>query len=130
VGRTAQLRPSRLRGRPLKEATEWLESYRGFWEESFDRFDRRLRSDRNEVTMAEEPPYCDALDAAHGDNAVTAEWLAWARAYTARLDPLTKPPAMPEPPDASPEALQDHLPDGWSAQGPHNNHDRRPHTAR
>jgi hypothetical protein len=76
------------------------------------------------------PRYCDALDAAHGDNAVTAEWLAWARAYTARLDPLTKPPAMPEPPDASPEALQDHLPDGWSAQGPHNNHDRRPHTAR
>jgi DNA-binding transcriptional ArsR family regulator len=45
-GRTAQLRPSRLRGTPLKEATEWLESYRGFWEESFDRLDQRLRTDR------------------------------------------------------------------------------------
>jgi DNA-binding transcriptional ArsR family regulator len=45
-GRTAQYRPSRLRGTPLKEATEWLESYRRFWEESFDRLDQRLRANR------------------------------------------------------------------------------------
>jgi hypothetical protein len=74
--------------------------------------------------------YCDALDAAHGDNAVTAEWLAWARAYAASLDPLTEPPTMPEPPEPSPEALQDHLPHGWSPHGPHNNHDNSPLTAR
>jgi DNA-binding transcriptional ArsR family regulator len=42
-GRTAQLRPSRLRGVPLKEAVDWLESYRAFWEQSFDRLDDRLR---------------------------------------------------------------------------------------
>ena len=43
-GRTAQLRPSRLAGAPLKDAVDWLESYRGFWEGSFDRLEARLRS--------------------------------------------------------------------------------------
>jgi hypothetical protein len=41
-GRSAQLRPSRLEGAPLKEAVEWLEQYRRFWRESFDRLDERL----------------------------------------------------------------------------------------
>ena len=31
-GRTAQLRPSRLDGAPLKEADDWLRRYRRFWE--------------------------------------------------------------------------------------------------
>jgi DNA-binding transcriptional ArsR family regulator len=43
--RTAQLRPSRLRGVALKDAAEWLESYREFWEAGFDRMDERLRED-------------------------------------------------------------------------------------
>jgi DNA-binding transcriptional ArsR family regulator len=42
-GRTAQLRPSRLEGAPLKEAVDWLERYRRFWEDSFDRLEARLR---------------------------------------------------------------------------------------
>ena len=42
-GRSAQLRPSRLRPVRLKEAVEWLESYRSFWDESFDRLDERVR---------------------------------------------------------------------------------------
>jgi DNA-binding transcriptional ArsR family regulator len=42
-GRVAQLRPSRLQGAPLGEAAEWLERYRGFWEDSFDSLDERLR---------------------------------------------------------------------------------------
>jgi DNA-binding transcriptional ArsR family regulator len=46
-GRTAQLRPSRLRGAALKEAADWLDDYRGFWEAGFDRLDRRLQSDEN-----------------------------------------------------------------------------------
>jgi hypothetical protein len=46
-GRTAQLRPSRLRGARLKDAAEWLETYRQFWEESFDRLDERLRASEN-----------------------------------------------------------------------------------
>jgi DNA-binding transcriptional ArsR family regulator len=42
-GRRAQLRPSRLRGDRLKEATDWLETYRGLWEQGFDRMEERLR---------------------------------------------------------------------------------------
>jgi DNA-binding transcriptional ArsR family regulator len=42
-GRVAQLRPSRLQGAPLAEAVEWLERYRGFWQDSFDSLDERLR---------------------------------------------------------------------------------------
>ena len=40
--RTAQLRPSRLQGAPLKEAVDWLETYGRLWQESFDRLDERL----------------------------------------------------------------------------------------
>ena len=42
-GRAAQWRPCRLDAAPLKEANGWLEEYRGFWEESFDRLDAYLR---------------------------------------------------------------------------------------
>jgi DNA-binding transcriptional ArsR family regulator len=42
--RQAQLRPSRLRGEPLGDVAEWLETYRAFWEASFDRLDERLRA--------------------------------------------------------------------------------------
>ena len=42
-GREAQRRPCRLRARPLKEARDWLEHYRRFWEESLDRLDDYLR---------------------------------------------------------------------------------------
>ncbi len=43
-GRTAQLRPSRLQGAPLKGAVDWLGDYRRFWEAGFDRLDARVRS--------------------------------------------------------------------------------------
>jgi DNA-binding transcriptional ArsR family regulator len=43
-GRSAQLRPSRLQGAPLKDAAEWLERYRRFWEGSFESLDARLRA--------------------------------------------------------------------------------------
>ena len=43
-GRSAQLRPSRLQGAPLKEAADWLEHYSRFWQGSFDRLDERLRA--------------------------------------------------------------------------------------
>jgi DNA-binding transcriptional ArsR family regulator len=42
-GRRAQLRPSRLRAAPLRDATAWLQGYRRFWEGSFDRLDERLK---------------------------------------------------------------------------------------
>ena len=43
-GRTAQLRPSRLRAVPLKDAADWIDSYRQFWSASFDRLDERLQA--------------------------------------------------------------------------------------
>jgi DNA-binding transcriptional ArsR family regulator len=42
-GRRAQLRPCRLEAAPLKEVSEWVERYRRFWEESFDRLDVYLQ---------------------------------------------------------------------------------------
>jgi DNA-binding transcriptional ArsR family regulator len=41
--RTAQWRPCRLEAGRLKEAAEWIEHYRRFWDESFDRLDHHLR---------------------------------------------------------------------------------------
>ena len=43
--RSAQLRPSRLRSVALRDAAEWLDNYREFWEAGFDRMDQRLRAD-------------------------------------------------------------------------------------
>ena len=37
--RDAQRRMSRLNAQPMGEANEWLEGYRKFWEESFERLD-------------------------------------------------------------------------------------------
>jgi DNA-binding transcriptional ArsR family regulator len=41
-GREAQWRPCRLKPQPLKQAADWLDEYRQFWEESFDRLDDYL----------------------------------------------------------------------------------------
>ena len=41
--RDAQWRPCRLKAKPLKDAVDWLEHYRQFWEESLDRLDDYLR---------------------------------------------------------------------------------------
>jgi DNA-binding transcriptional ArsR family regulator len=42
-GRDRQLRPSRLQGQALGAAAGWLEDYRSFWDESFDRLEVHLR---------------------------------------------------------------------------------------
>jgi len=41
-GRDAQRRMSRIEGRPMAEANEWLEEYRRFWEASFEKLDDLL----------------------------------------------------------------------------------------
>ena len=41
--RVAQSRPCRLEAAPLREAADWVEGYRRFWEGSFDRLDDYLR---------------------------------------------------------------------------------------
>jgi DNA-binding transcriptional ArsR family regulator len=38
-GREAQRRPCRLEARPLQVATDWLEDYRGLWEERYQKLD-------------------------------------------------------------------------------------------
>ena len=38
-GRDAQRRPCRLEAQRLAEANDWLENYRTFWEQSFERLD-------------------------------------------------------------------------------------------
>jgi len=41
--REAQSRPCRLDPRALKVAADWLEHYRAFWAESFDRLENHLK---------------------------------------------------------------------------------------
>ncbi len=42
-GREAQWRPCRLEAGPLKEVAEWAETYRRFWDKSFERLDEYLQ---------------------------------------------------------------------------------------
>jgi DNA-binding transcriptional ArsR family regulator len=42
--REAQWRPCKLNGRALKDAADWMEQYRQFWEESFDRLEAYLKT--------------------------------------------------------------------------------------
>ena len=41
-GRTGQVRPAHLEGEALKQAADWLQAYRRFWERGFERMERRL----------------------------------------------------------------------------------------
>jgi DNA-binding transcriptional ArsR family regulator len=41
-GKDAQYRPCRLEAAPMREVAGWLEEYRKFWEQSFDRLDDYL----------------------------------------------------------------------------------------
>lgn len=41
-GRTAQWRPCRLEAEPLRQAFDWVQYYRRFWDASFDRLDDYL----------------------------------------------------------------------------------------
>jgi DNA-binding transcriptional ArsR family regulator len=41
-GREAQWRPRTLQASPLKEASDWLEQYRQFWEQSLDRLEEYM----------------------------------------------------------------------------------------
>jgi DNA-binding transcriptional ArsR family regulator len=43
-GREAQWRPCKLKPEPLKQAADWLDEYRRFWEASFDRLDEYLKA--------------------------------------------------------------------------------------
>ncbi|MCM2281997.1 MAG: metalloregulator ArsR/SmtB family transcription factor [Bdellovibrionaceae bacterium] len=42
--REAQWRPCKFNGMPLKDIADWMEYYRSFWEESFDRLEQYLKT--------------------------------------------------------------------------------------
>jgi DNA-binding transcriptional ArsR family regulator len=42
--REAQWRPCKLNGDGFKDVADWVERYRAFWEESFDRLDEYLKT--------------------------------------------------------------------------------------
>jgi DNA-binding transcriptional ArsR family regulator len=42
--REAQWRPCKLNADSLKDAVDWMEQYRAFWEESFDRLEAYLKT--------------------------------------------------------------------------------------
>ena len=41
-GRKAQWRPCRIEAGPLRDAAQWIEHYRRFWDDSFDRLEEYL----------------------------------------------------------------------------------------
>jgi len=43
-GRQAQWRPCKIEAKGLKEVADWMETYRQFWEDSFDRLDEYLKT--------------------------------------------------------------------------------------
>jgi DNA-binding transcriptional ArsR family regulator len=47
-GQDRQRRPRRLEAKPLREATEWMEKYRQFWEGNFRRLDALLQEMQTE----------------------------------------------------------------------------------
>jgi DNA-binding transcriptional ArsR family regulator len=49
-GRQAQWRPCSLQAAPLKEVADWVEGYRQFWDQTFDRLDDYLRAMKSQVT--------------------------------------------------------------------------------
>jgi DNA-binding transcriptional ArsR family regulator len=43
-GREAQWRPCRLQAAPLRDVAAWADSYRRFWDASYDRLDEYLKT--------------------------------------------------------------------------------------
>lgn len=54
-GREAQWRPCALKAAPLKAANDWMEQYRRFWEQRFDRLDEYLKELQVKPVATEQP---------------------------------------------------------------------------
>jgi DNA-binding transcriptional ArsR family regulator len=55
-GRDAQWRPAMLRAVPLERAADWIESYRHFWESSFDQLAEHLTALQAKTEESATPP--------------------------------------------------------------------------
>jgi DNA-binding transcriptional ArsR family regulator len=51
--RSGQWLSSTLEAAPLKEATDWMERYRQFWDENFERLDAHLRRVQQQASQQE-----------------------------------------------------------------------------
>lgn len=54
-GREAQWRPCRLEAEPLKDAADWIEQYRVFWDKRLDRLEDYLHEIQTELQIKEKP---------------------------------------------------------------------------
>ena len=87
--------------------------------------DHRLQTLRTQVQAWQEAAairsYCCALEnhqATIPDPADdVAPWIAWARAYADRIDPVSQLPGLPAAPNITPEDLRPYL-HGWSPHEP------------
>lgn len=52
AGQDAQRRPRRIEGKPLAEASAWLEQYRDIWEANFERLDHLLKQMQRSPTAS------------------------------------------------------------------------------
>jgi DNA-binding transcriptional ArsR family regulator len=55
TGQDAQRRPRRIEAKPLAEANDWIEGYRRFWEQSYERLDTLLGELRAERPKRAKP---------------------------------------------------------------------------
>jgi DNA-binding MarR family transcriptional regulator len=73
--RHAQWRPCRLEARPLRDAAAWVEQYRRFWEERFQRLDAYLEELKNkegtDVRSQADPPQQERAALGHGSSGRT-----------------------------------------------------------
>lgn len=111
-----------------REAERKQAERRRQWEHAMDRARARFLDDRRASALADQVErwrrasdvraYCDAVDAAHPDAPATADWTAWARAYSDRIDPVRDAPvAPPAPEQVTAEELRPYL-GRWSPYGP------------
>lgn len=124
--------------RAAERARLEAEARRRQWEAHIELATQRLTDSVRVARLADEVDrwhraeqirtYCRALQASHGTQPETAEWINWAQDYARRIDPLTgKPPTLPSAPEPTPEQLQEFMPPGWSAEDPEGR-DLRQHT--
>jgi hypothetical protein len=113
-----------------KERERQAEERKRQWEAAMERArERHLEAHRAKVLAREVESwqgvegiraYCDAADARYPIDSEegSAEWVAWARAYAERVDPLRVAPQMPADPETvRREDLKPFL-EGWSPYGP------------
>lgn len=78
-GREAQWRPCRLQAGPLQDVAGWVDHYRRFWEDSFDRLDaylreRKQKDSRNKRRRASMSAQNAKVNAAKANTMESSEW--------------------------------------------------------